>query len=359
MAVAKIRTLVVDDSALVRSVLQRSLSQHPSIEVVGTAQDGVDAIKKIASLKPDVVTLDVEMPRLNGIGVLERVVGKVPVSFIMVSTLTQSGARVTFEALEKGAFDYITKPKSGTFSSLPDFQERLHRLVLAAARAKGRHLGRTIKIANRSGSAAPSLPPNLEKGWVVALGISCGGPQTLIEMLPLFPSDFVPIVITQHMPAQFTGSFAKHLNDACSMEVRQAKHMDRLENGLILVAPGGDKHMKIVRQGVNLAVNLVPGEKVSRHRPSVDVMFNSVAKACGPRSVGVIMTGMGSDGAREIVTMRKAGAWTIAQDEDSSVVYGMPKEAVKANGIDHVVTLRKIPLAISKLIQKGIKRTHV
>ncbi len=351
MAGPRIRTLIVDDSPFVRTILRTALSQHPQIEVVGFAGDGVEALKKIASLKPDVVTLDVEMPKLNGIGVLERVVGKAPVGFVMVSTLTQAGARVTFEALQKGAFDYGAKPKTGGFAGLPQFRARLHESVLGAARAKGR---RRRPTAPTSCSTAPSLPPNLQRGWVVVIGISCGGPPTLTEMLPTFPRDFVPILITQHMPAQFTASFAKHLDDACSMTVREAVHLDRPKPGTILVAPGG-KHMKVVRQGANLFVHIEAGPKVSLHRPSVDVLFESAARSCGARAVGIIMTGMGSDGAAGITKMRQAGAWTIAQDEPTSVVYGMPKEAVKSEGIDHVLPLQKIPYAVAKLMQRGVK----
>ncbi len=350
----KIKVLIVDDSAMVRRILRSALSQHPQIEVVGEAVDGVAGIKKIAALRPDVVTLDVEMPRLNGIGVLERVVGKVPISFVMVSTLTQAGARITFEALEKGAFDFVAKPKSGGFAGLPEFRESLHEKVLGAAKCKGRrkHLARTTA----GPTAAPSLPPNNQKGWIVAIGISCGGPQTLIKMMPAFPSDFVPILITQHMPAQFTKSFAKHLQDESQLIVREAAHMDRPESGTVLVAPGG-KHMRLARSGTNLVVHLDEGAKVSRHRPSVDVLFDSVSQCCGPRSVGVIMTGMGDDGAAGITRMRQAGAWTIGQDKETSLVYGMPQEAAKAGGLDHVVPLNKIPLAVSKLLQKGVKRT--
>jgi len=353
MAGAKVRTLVVDDSPFVRTILRTALSQHPQIEVVGFAQDGLEALKKISALRPHVVTLDVEMPRLNGIGVLERVVGKAPVGFVMVSTLTQAGARITFEALEKGAFDYVAKPKSGGFAGLPEFRERLHKLVLGAARSRGYR--RRLGAAKGPGAtAAPSLPPNRQRGWVVAIGISCGGPPTLMEMLPAFPSDFVPILITQHMPAQFTTSFAKHLDDACSMNVREAVHLDRPQPGTILVAPGG-QHMKLVRQGANLFVHLDAGPKVSGHRPSVDVLFDSVARSCGPRAVGVIMTGMGGDGAAGITRMSQAGAWTIAQDQKTSLVYGMPKEAVKAGAIDHVLPLQKIPIAVAKLLQRGAK----
>ena len=354
MAGSKIRTLIVDDSAVVRTILKTALQQHPQIEVVGSAEDGFEALKQIATLKPDVVTLDVEMPKLNGIGVLERVVGKAPVGFVMVSTLTQSGAQITFEALRKGAFDFVAKPQSGGFAGLPQFRERLYEKVIGAARARGRKHHPTTSVAPSKTSAAPTLPPNKVRGWVVGIGISCGGPQTLMEMMPTFPSDFVPILITQHMPAAFTPSFAKHLDNICAMNVKEAQHLDRLQMGTVLVAPGS-KHMKLIRQGTALVIHLEDSEKVSGHRPSADVMLSSIAKCCGSRAVGVIMTGMGGDGARGLLEMRQNGAWTIAQDAATSLVYGMPKEAVKLGGADHVVPLPKIPYAISRLMQRGGK----
>lgn len=347
-----IRVLVVDDSSLIRSVLRSSLSQHPLIEVVGFAVDGVDALEKIAALRPDVVTLDVEMPRLNGIGVLEQVAARSDLSVLMCSTLTQAGGRVTMEALQKGAFDYITKPQRG-FAGSPEFRRTLHDKVIAAARNKGR---RRIIAAATGPSSAPSLPPSAQRGWVVAIGISCGGPQTLMKMMPAFPSDFPPILITQHMPAEFTRSFAAHMDKACSMNAKEGEHGEKIQNGMIYIAPG-DQHMRLRRRGVEHVIELDAGEKVSGHRPSVDVLFDSVAEACGPRAVGVIMTGMGSDGAIGLGKMRSAGAWAIGQDEETSLVYGMPKEAARAGAVDHVVGLNKIPYGIAKLMQRGPKPT--
>lgn len=352
MAGPKIRILVVDDSEFVRTVVRAALTAHPRIEVVGEASDGVEALQMIARLRPDVVTLDVEMPRMNGIQVLDRAAGRVPVSFVMCSTLTRAGARITFDALQRGAFDYVAKPTKG-LAARREFREDLWAKVVAAAKAKGR---RPIAKATGTLSTAPSLPPSKVKGWVVAIGISCGGPPTLAKMLPAFPSDFPPILITQHMPPEFTESFAKHLDAACSMTVTQAKDGDAPEPGRVLVAPGS-AHMKLVRQGIKLTVRLDPGEKVTGHRPSVDVMFDSVARCCGPRAVGVIMTGMGADGALGLARMARAGAWTIAQDEETSLVYGMPKAAVAGGCVDHVLPLPKIPAAVSKLMQRGARVT--
>ncbi len=345
-----VRTLIVDDSSMARTLMRNALRKHPDIEVIDSASDGVEALEKIRALKPDVVTLDIEMPRLNGIGVLERVVGKAPVSFVMVSSLTQAGAQVTFEALNKGAFDYVTKPASGSFKVLPGFEERLQRLVVAAAKSKGRRA--VARPIDASKSAAPTLPPCKERGWIVAIGISCGGPQTLMRMMPQFPSDFPPILITQHMPAGFTASFANSLNNICSVNVKEAQHLDPLKRGQVYIAPGG-KHMTLVRKGVSAVVHVKDGEKVSLHKPSVDVLFDSIAATMGSRSVGVIMTGMGSDGAKGMVNMHKSGAWTISQDEETSLVYGMPQVAYKTGEVDQVAPLSGIPMAISRLMQRG------
>ncbi|MFH1419240.1 MAG: chemotaxis response regulator protein-glutamate methylesterase [Planctomycetota bacterium] len=346
----KVRTLVVDDSPFIRTMLRSGLSQDPRIEVVGLAADGIEAIRQIKKLRPDVVTLDVEMPRLNGIGVLDRVAGKVPISFVMVSTLTKAGGSITLDALQRGAFDYVTKPGAGQHSELARFKQKLAGMVVAAAKAKGR----VKQILKATGGTAPTMPPCHVRGWVVAIGISCGGPQTLTKMMPAFPSDYVPIVITIHMPYPFTTSFASSLNNACAATVREAAEGDKLEQGTILIAPGS-RHLRIARQGVDLRVRLDDGAKVSLHKPSVDVMFSSIARACGPRSIGVIMTGMGEDGARGIAEMHRAGAWTIAQDEETSLVYGMPKVAAATGCIDHILPLSRIPPATARLMEKGVR----
>lgn len=342
-----IRVLIVDDSAIIRSLVRSALQTHPQIEVVGQAADGIEALKQIAALRPDVVTLDVEMPRMNGIGVLERAAGKLPISFVMVSTLTQAGAHVTFEALNKGAFDYVTKPQMASKVARPEFQRTLIQKVVAAVRAKGKM--RTMTRAATT-QTTPPLPPNKVRGWVVAIGISCGGPQTLHRMLPAFPSDFVPIVLTQHMPAQFTGPFAQHLDAACPMRVVEARHGQPLEQGTVYVAPG-DYHLKVVRRGAQLMTELDQGPLVSGHRPSADVMFRAVAQACGRRSVGVIMTGMGRDGADGIVELHHAGAPTVGQDEETSFVYGMPKAAAGTGCLDHVAGVDQIPAVVARILQ--------
>ncbi len=342
----RIRVLIVDDSPMIRAILRSGLAAHPQIEVVGAAADGLDALAQIKALRPDVVTLDIEMPRLNGLGVLERVAGKAPVSFVMVSTLTQAGAQITFEALRKGAADYVAKPQAGSRTGLPEFKEQLAAKIVAAARLKGR---RTWARAGVAPSCTPALPPTGVRGWVVGIGVSCGGPQTLYELLPAFPSDFVPILITQHMPVQFTGPFARHLDTLCAMNVREAQAGEPLESGTILIAPG-DSHLCVARRGLQVVTALDSGPLISGHRPSVDVMFKSLAKVCGARTIGVVLTGMGRDGAEGSVTLHQAGAWTVAQDEETSFVYGMPKAAAATGAVDHVVPLPQIPATLARLM---------
>lgn len=341
-----IRVLIVDDSAVIRGLLQRALAQ-PGINVVGAARDGTEALQAIARLKPDVVTLDVEMPRLNGIGVLERVVGKAPVAFVMVSTLTQAGAQVTFEALRKGAFDYVTKPEA-TRVSRAEFEKKILAKVRSAASSQGRRV-RAVGPSTRS--AAPTLPPSNVRGWVVGIGISCGGPQTLTHMLPAFPSNFVPILVTQHMPPQFTRSFADQLDRACAMRVVEAADGQDVRDGCIYVAPGSH-HLRVRRSGAGLRIQLDEGPKVSGHRPSADVMFQSLASVMPTRTVGVLMTGMGSDGAAGLLQLRRAGARTVAQDEATSLVYGMPKAAADCGAAEHVLPLDQLPASIARLMQR-------
>lgn len=347
MQTGKVRVLIVDDSAVVRSILKSAITQHPALEVVGVAEDGVEALRQISALRPDVVTLDVEMPNLNGLEVLERVGGKLPVSFVMCSSLTQVGARTTFEALHKGAFDYVPKPHQGIARD-DEFRTQLHAKILAAARAKGR-IRRVLGSAVAGSPAVNRLPPNRARGWVVGIGVSCGGPQALHTVLPAFPSDFVPILVTQHMPPQFTPSFAQHLDSVCAMRVREACDGMPLARGTILIAPGSH-HVRVVRRGASVCVQLDAGPKVAGHRPSVDVMLASLARVCGARCVGIIMTGMGHDGAEGLKALYAIGAPTIAQDEESSLVYGMPKAAVAAGCVSRSVALTQIPQAVAAML---------
>jgi two-component system chemotaxis response regulator CheB len=350
-AASPTRVIIADDDEDMRLFLERILSQHPTIKVVGTAADGNELLGQIPVLKPDVVTLDVFMPGLNGFEVLKRAAGQ-PVAFLMVSAFTRDHAGITLRAMEQGAFDYVAKPgPSGDFKA---FRRRLCQKVLAASESRRKTFP---SWTGPGGESAQRIPLAARRGWIVAIGISCGGPQTLMRMLPVFPADFAPLLIVQHMPADFTGAFAEHLNQVCRMKVRQAADHDRIEQGTALIAPGG-RHMQLTRESNALTVRVVHGCKVSRHCPSADVLFDSVAATCGPHAVGVIMTGMGSDGAAGIARMNEQGAWTIAQDEETSIVFGMPQAAIQTGGIDHVVPVQAIPRTIARLMQSGARETQ-
>ncbi len=346
MSETSIRTLVVDDSVFMRTILKSALSKAPNIEVVGTAQNGTEALEKIAKLKPDVVTLDIEMPGLTGLEVLARVMKDDPLPIVMVSTKTQEGAEMTFEALELGAFDYVAKPLADKSASLEKFRSRVVETVRHAFVSNRSRLGcrGTLRIMRpRRGSIRTD-------GLVVAIGISAGGPATLHRMIPLLPKEFPPVVLTQHMPADFTGPFAKRLDGVSKLNVREAKSGDVLEPGTLLLAPGRG-HLRLRRRGGTVVAAIDEGAKVSGFRPSVDVLFESVAETFGSDAVGIVMTGMGCDGAEGIRALRKAKAQTLAQDQESCIVYGMPKAAAETGCVDHVVSLTEIPDALVRSIQ--------
>ncbi len=340
----KIRALVVDDSVFMRTVLKSALSSAPNIEVIGTAQNGNEALEKIEQLKPDVITLDIEMPGLTGLEVLERLMKKNPLPVVMVSTKTQKGAELTFQALELGAVDYVAKPLADKSASLASFRQKVVNAVEAAFASNRSHLG--------SKGVARIMRPSVKDirlDTVVAIGISAGGPATLHKLIPKLPKHFPPIVLTQHMPADFTGPFAKRLNQESELEIQEAKGGEQLKPGLLLIAPGA-AHLKVIKQGSIYITTLDDGPKVSGFRPSVDVLFNSVAKAFNENAIGLVMTGMGCDGADGIRALRAQGAQTLSQDQDSSVVYGMPKAAAATGCIDRVVSLAEIPDAIARCL---------
>lgn len=343
-----IRVLIVDDSVFMRSMLKSALDGADDIEVIGTAMNGMDGLKKIASLKPDVVTLDVEMPGLSGLEVLERVMADGPLPIVMVSTKTQKGAQATLDALRLGAVDYVAKPLGEKSATLESFRTKVRRAVEAAAQSNRNTLGRNLVAVPRSHGLG-----DIPDGAVVAIGISAGGPATLHEMVPAFPEQFPPIVITQHMPADFTGPFAKRLDGVARVTVREAEEGLPLVPGELLIAPG-NKHLRVVKKGRKLVAGLDNGPKVSGFRPSVDVLFESVASTVGSMAIGVIMTGMGCDGSVGVRLMKKQGATTISQDQETSIVYGMPKAAFETGCIDSVVPLHQIPNEIIK----GIKLLH-
>ena len=337
--VKKIRVLVVDDSALMRQLLTGILSRDPAIEVVGTAADPYFARGKIKSLSPDVVTLDVEMPRMDGLTFLEKLMRAHPLPVLMVSALTEQGCETTLRALELGAVDFVTKPRLDVAERMGEVGEEIIEKVKAAAQAK--------VLAYRT-----SRPPRIEsarlsKGSedVVVVGASTGGTEALRVLLTALPPDTPGMVIVQHMPELFTRAFANRLDGLCAVRVREASDGDRVLPGHVLLAPG-NHHITLTRSGAHYAVELGKGLPVNHHRPSVDVLFESCARVAGPNAVGIIMTGMGADGATGLLEMKRAGARTLAQDEQSSVVFGMPKAAVELGAVDKILPLSELPRAL-------------
>jgi two-component system chemotaxis response regulator CheB len=324
---APVRVLIVDDSAVMRQLLATLLAADPEIEVVGTAADPHIARERIKALNPDVITLDVEMPHMDGLTFLRKIMTLRPMPVVMISTLTQRGADTTLEALEIGAVDFIAKPTSDLAHGLADLTEELQRKVKAAA---GMRLGvrRTV--------AAPQAPrqrrPGRTSGKIVFVGASTGGVEALKTLLMGFPADCPPILITQHMPPKFTAGFADRLNRQCPMTVFEAVDDQTIEPGHVYIAPGSH-HLEIVRSGMRLACRLSDGALVSGHRPSVDVLFRSAARVCGKSAIGAILTGMGKDGAEGLLEMRQAGAATLGQDEETALIYGMPRAAFERGAV--------------------------
>ncbi|WP_454761547.1 protein-glutamate methylesterase/protein-glutamine glutaminase [Caulobacter segnis] len=337
----KIRVLVVDDSATMRSLITAALNRDPDIEVVGGAGDPFEARGMIKALNPDVVTLDIEMPNMNGIEFLEKIMRLRPMPVVMVSTLTQAGAEMTLRALELGAVDCVGKPADATGT-----QEALAEIV---AKVK---IAARASVRTNAGAAPASAPARrkdfMPSGDIVAIGSSTGGVEALLSILTLFPETCPPTVITQHMPATFTASFAARLDRASGAKVQEATDGALLEPGKVYVAPGGATHLEVVRSA-GLRCRLVQGDPVSGHRPSVDVLFNSVAAAVGDKAVGAILTGMGRDGAQGLLAMRKAGAKTLGQDEASCVVYGMPRSAFELGAVEKQVSLSHMGQSILDL----------
>lgn len=347
----KIRVLVVDDSALVRSILSQGLAQDPGIEIVGTAADPFVARDMIIKSRPDVLTLDVEMPRMDGVEFLRRLMPQYPLPVVMVSALTQRGKKITIEALEAGAVDVVPKPSSNVADGLNAMMMELRTKIKIASTANVSHW----KSKRNAEEAAPagvvttskSLAESTDK--VIAIGASTGGTEAIRTVITQFPASTPGVVIVQHMPAGFTKAFAERLNTLCLMEVKEAENGDRIMPGRILIAPG-DYHMKVRRSGGFYYADCIRGEKVNGHCPSVEVMMLSVAEHVGANAVGVMLTGMGGDGADGMVAMRKAGARTMAQDEKSCVVFGMPKVAYERGGAESLVPLDKIAQTVINYI---------
>ena len=338
-----IRVLVVDDSAVVRKALSKGLDAYPDIEVVGTAVDPYVAREKIVRLTPDVITLDIEMPRMDGLSFLEALMKHRPVPVVVVSSVTPERSTQALRALALGAVEVISKP--GSAFTVPDVAERLVAAIRVAARSRPR-------AAERKPTPRVFRSTLTTTHKVIAIGASTGGTQAIEQVLAGFPPDAPGTVVCQHMPAAFTGSFAARLNDACALEVREARDGDEVLPGLVLLAPG-DRHMVLVRQGARYAVRVKNGPPVHHQRPSVDVLFDSVARAAGANAVGAILTGMGSDGATGLKAMRDAGARTVAQDESSCVVFGMPKEAIRMDAVDRVVPLGRVTATLFELLGAG------
>lgn len=341
----KIRVLVVDDSAVVRKVFSEELSYEKDIEVVATAPDPYVARDKIVALKPDVVTLDIEMPRMDGITFLRKLMKYFPLPVIIVSSLTPAGGSLALEAMEIGAVDVICKP--GEAYSVGDMSAQLAEKIRAAAHVNMAQ--RAQYRANLPAANAPKLSLTKTTNKIIAIGASTGGTEALKEVLTQFPPNSPGIMIVQHMPANFTTSFAERLNSLCQIRVKEAQDGDSVVPGTALLAPG-NFHMVMRRSGARYYVNIKSGPLVCYQRPAVDVLFNSVAAYGGANAVGVILTGMGKDGAQGMLKMKEAGAQTIAQDEKSCVVFGMPKEAIAAGGVDKIASLQDIPREVMKML---------
>ncbi len=360
-AVRKIRVLVVDDSASVRQSLKAVLESDPAIEVIATASDPYVAVQRIAEEVPDVMTLDIEMPRMDGITFLEHVMSQHPIPIVICSSLTEEGSRTALAALERGAVDIITKPKLGTKQFLEESAIAICDVVKSAAgvRPKLRRFVPRVQSAPKmtadvviAPGASGAMVETTEK--IVAVGASTGGTEALRVLLQALPQDAPGTVIVQHMPEKFTASFAQRLNGLCRVSVKEAENGDAVLRGQVLIAPG-NRHLLLKRSGARYYVEVRDGPLVSRHRPSVDVLFRSAARYAGRNAVGVILTGMGDDGAKGLREMRDAGAFTIAQDEATCVVFGMPQEAIKAGAVKEVLPLEAIA---ARVVGACVADTH-
>jgi two-component system chemotaxis response regulator CheB len=341
----RIKVLIVDDSAIVRKIFSEELSKYSDIEVVGVAPDPYVARDKIVSLKPDVITLDIEMPRMDGLTFLKKLMKYYPVPTIIVSSLTPKGGKLTLEAMDNGAVDVIGKP--GTSYSVGDMSAQLVEKIRAASRVTltKREFAHDANVKDNEPIKALTQTTNK----IIAIGASTGGTEALKKVLMKMPPNSPGIIIVQHMPANFTTAFAARLNDLCQISVKEAEDNDSVIPGTALVAPG-NFHMILRRSGARYYVEVKTGPMVHHQRPAVDVLFKSTAQYAGANAIGVILTGMGADGAEGLLEMKKKGAGTIAQDEKSCVVFGMPKEAIKLGAADKIVSLEMIPSEIIRMV---------
>ncbi|WP_103705752.1 protein-glutamate methylesterase/protein-glutamine glutaminase [Paraburkholderia eburnea] len=358
-AVQKIKVLCVDDSALIRSLMTEIINSQPDMTVVATAPDPLVARELIKQHNPDVLTLDVEMPRMDGLDFLEKLMRLRPMPVVMVSSLTERGNEITLRALELGAVDFVTKPKVGIRDGMLDYAEKLADKVRAASRARVRpaapvrapaapgagaapHAGAHAAHAHAPAAAAPMINnPLVSTEKLIIVGASTGGTEAIREVLQPLPPDAPAVLIAQHMPPGFTKSFAQRLNGLCRITVKEAEHGERVLPGHAYIAPG-HAHLLLARSGANYIAHLSDDPPVNRHRPSVDVLFRSAAQHAGKNAIGVILTGMGRDGAAGLLEMRKAGAFTLAQDEASCIVFGMPREAIALGAADEIASLSEM-----------------
>jgi len=359
----KINVLVIDDSALIRKLLTEIINSQRDMTVIGAASDPLMAREMIREMNPDVLTLDVEMPKMDGLDFLERLMRLRPMPVVMVSTLTEKGSDITFRALELGAVDFVAKPKLGIASGLKEYSEEIANKIRTAFSARVKKLI-SSKPTTKSISADAVLPPAFGKSSfstekLIIVGASTGGTEAIKDFLIQLPATCPGILITQHMPEGFTKSFANRLNSLCKISVHEAQGGERVMPGHAYIAPG-HSHLLLKRSGANYVTELNQGELVSRHRPSVDVLFRSAANYAGKNAIGVILTGMGKDGAAGMLEMHKAGAYNFAQDENSCVVYGMPKEAVAVGAVDEIVPLKDMARKVlSKISSMGAQHIRV
>ncbi|MBV8210598.1 MAG: chemotaxis response regulator protein-glutamate methylesterase [Burkholderiaceae bacterium] len=339
---SKTRVLIIDDSALVRSLLAEIVNREPDLEAVGAAPDPFVAREMIRSLNPDVLTLDIEMPRMDGLDFLERLMRLRPTPVVMVSTLTERGAEVTLKALELGAIDFVLKPRLGISAGMREIAAEICEKIRIASKVRlNRHLQPSLQPAHSGEKSALARYSRVSTEKLIAIGASTGGTEAIREVIGRLEADSPAVLITQHMPPGFTRSFAARLDGVCKMRVAEAVHGERALPGHAYVAPG-DRHMRLERSGADYRIALDDGPPVNRHRPSVEVLFRSVAAVAGLNALGVMLTGMGRDGATAMLEMKHAGAFNIAQDEASCVVFGMPREAIAAGAVDEVLPVTKI-----------------
>jgi two-component system chemotaxis response regulator CheB len=353
----KIKVLIVDDSALIRSVMREIISSQPDMEVVGVAPDPLVARELIKQTNPDVLTLDVEMPKMDGLDFLEKLMRLRPMPVLMVSSLTERGSEITMRALELGAVDFVTKPKISIQAGMREYTELIADKIRAAAKARVK--ARTLAPARAEGALPPMRNPLLSSEKLIIIGASTGGTEAIREFLMRMPSDCPGILIAQHMPEGFTTSFARRLDSLCKISVREAAGDERVLPGHAYIAPG-HSHLMLARSGANYVTRIDQADPVNRHRPSVDVLFRSAAVAAGKNAVGVILTGMGKDGALGMLEMKNAGAHNFAQDEASCVVFGMPREAIAIGATHEVGPLTELPgMVLTHLATQGGRSLRV